>query len=215
MNKKKRIRGYTILLLFILFCTSKNLNAQFNVVKVDFFGLIYPELTVFRPSYERTLNDKISLLFTFEIGKYSVGKTSSGYGGTGVEVYTIKGFGIMPEIRYYVTNKAKKAPKGFFIGSHLRYRSLIENYTDSINIDTHGNEFSIGINSGYKFVMRPFVIDLLIGYGVGTVVWESPNNRDMIDEFFTENNYMSTNQIRLEISIGFIFPKYYPNEKTK
>jgi hypothetical protein len=209
----KLFYGKIWLLLILILFNQKDILSQNNVIKIDFAGAIGG---VFRPSFERTFGNNLSLLATFETGKYQ--SATSGNLKSQKEVYFIKGWGVMSEIRYYPFTKRKIAPLGFFLGLHCRYRIISESFTDSkiINsspvyadtaITNEGTIFDYGLNFGYKIPLGRLGIDILMGYGNSSGSWKSENNRNMIDSFHRMNFDDFQNRFRFEIAIGYVFPK--------
>ncbi|MBQ21119.1 MAG: hypothetical protein CMD31_10215 [Flavobacteriales bacterium] len=218
-----------IILISIVSCLS-DVFSQINVVKVDFsnigvgkmFGLAYNEV-IFRPSFERTFGKNFSTLITYEFGKYETGELEHTPSNTEVtrieEVYNVKGWGIMPEVRFYLPNKRRTAPTGFFMGLHYRYRHITENFIDSKNVNnriilsdtTISNDaimHDYGFNLGYKLVFSGRIgADLLMGYGYSFGKWKTETDRNKIDSFFAKQMDGFENRLRLEISLAYFFPK--------
>ena len=66
----------------------------------------------------------------------------------------------------------------------------------------------LGLNLGYKVRIQSIVFDFLGGYGGGGGRWtSSTDNRNKIDPFFLGDFSDFTNFIRVEASIGIVFPK--------
>jgi hypothetical protein len=209
--------------------------AQHNVVKVDALGLLYPGLTVFRPSYERNFGKYTSLLLNFEIGTYETGSSGKVGSSTVEEQYSMKGWGFMPEFRAYPFGKKKDAPVGFFFGVHLRHRWLHENYQGKdndvpsnngfpptpapvVNVKGQGSLTDFGWTFGYKAKAGKVIFEPLIGYGVGIASGFSYPERSKINSFYTEDGVNSPfHRLRLQFSIGFIIsgkPKGESEVKT-
>lgn len=214
---KNAIRAF----IFITTFTIQASFAQYNVVKLDVIALAYPGLTVFRPSYERNIGKSFSWSLNFESGKYGNG-TSQTVGGSATEVYLLKGWGIMPEFRIYPFNKRKLSPTGFFMGTHFRYRSLHESYsgkdfsgnsTGLVSVNTKGSLSEIGFHIGYKIRIGQFVMEPLLGYGGGFTGGFSSSERAKMDPFFAEPINISYNMLRLQFSIGFLFPRTKSKEE--
>ncbi|HEY9084122.1 MAG TPA: DUF3575 domain-containing protein [Vicingaceae bacterium] len=206
-----------IILISIVSCLSE-VFSQSNAIKLDFLGIGGP---MFRPSFERTFGKNFSALITYEIGKYETGEvkyTSNDVTKT-EEVYNVKGWGVMPELRFYIPNKRRTAPTGFFMGIHYRYRQITENFTDSRSIgeklilsDTTISNDAImhdyGFNFGYKLVFGGRIgLDLLAGYGYSFGKWKTETDRNKIDSFFAKQMDGFENRLRLEISLAYFFPK--------
>jgi hypothetical protein len=175
---------------------------QYNVVKLDAVGFINPELVMLRGVYERSLTKTISVGLGLERGKLLIGYDSR-YGERSVSA-----FGITPEVRVYPFNYYKPAPLGFFIGSHLRYRRITEdNYNSFGHYIAKANSFQVGVHTGYKVRMSQFVAEFLFGRAFGGGNWTSETKGDYSFDDFME-------QYRIEISLGFIFPKFPGKDKS-
>ncbi len=178
-----------------------------------------PGLTVVRPLYERTFNKHISVLLIFEAGKYNYGTTQSGQGDQRIVMLT-KGWGLMPEARYYPFTKHKPAPDGFFTAVYFRYRSLTETYNganylnrkDTISVITKGNAYHYGIDVGYKLTAGNVLLEILYGLGIANGTWQTPNERDKMDPTFKTDLSDMINSMRVEIALGFVFPKIKKNQ---
>ena len=208
-----------IILISIVSCLS-DVFSQTNAIKIDFLGIGGP---IFRPSFERTFGKNFSTLITYEFGKYETGELEHTPSNTEVtrieEVYNVKGWGIMPEVRYYIPNKRRTAPTGFFLGLHYRYRLITENFIDSKNVNnriilsdtTISNDaimHDYGFNLGYKLVFSGRIgADLLMGYGYSFGKWKTETDRDKIDSFFAKQMDGFENRLRLELSLAYFFPK--------
>lgn len=201
-----------IVLLLLISATSFSCFSQYNSIKADILSpFIYGELWMYQGSFERNFPQKYSLIVSAGYGKYSHSFFNSTTGP--VEYSSIKGWSLTPEFRYYFFSKKDSYNKGFFSGVHIRYRSLTEKidypFSDgSVNISTKGSFFDYGLNIGYKNYYKRFLIETLLGYGHIIGNWNQPNERNQISPMFrNEFSDEPTNAIRLEISVGFIFPK--------
>lgn len=215
-----------IIILVSIVCCLSNVFSQTNAIKIDFYGIgemINKEGIIFRPSFEKSFGKNFSVLITYEIGKYESRETRFTPSSTNVtqiqEVYTVKGWGIMPELRYYIPNKRRTAPTGFFMGIHYRYRQITENFTDSRSVgnklilsDTTISNDAVmhdyGFNLGYKFLFSSRIgLDLLMGYGYSFGKWKTETDRDKIKNIFAKQMDGFENRFRIELSLAYFFPK--------
>jgi len=200
------------------------LQAQYSCIKI---GVLGAPLKVLRASYELSFLKHFSASIGYEIGEYRTGTYSDFSSPLYTQNYSVtKGWGIMPEIRYYPFIRSKPAPNGFFIGLHYRYKNLSETYTgkdNSITSPTHTSKDTItitsdaivsnyGIDVGYKATLKHFTIETLIGFGAAQGNWKSPNQRDRIESIYRANAANFGDALRLELSIGFVFPKIKANK---
>lgn len=192
--------------------------AQKNVVKFDLFGLTQG---VNRLSFERALGKHFSVGINAEYGVYSSNKVI--VRGNGLKIYNIKGWGVMPEVRYYFLCKNNSAPLGFFAGVHGRARFVKENYYNNLitsndlpEVKTNGKLFDYGIHLGYKYSWQKFNlkknginrfnIEVLAGYGLADSQWSEPNNRGGIPSYIIDKrNKQIWDNLRLQLSIGYLF----------
>ena len=74
----------------------------------------------------------------------------------GVEV---SGFGVRGGYQFFVTNKTKYSPEGFYVGPNLSYNSLTEKSTDS-----KATTVGVGLLLGYQWIWKSGIsLDLGIG----------------------------------------------------
>lgn len=181
-------------------------NAQYNAISFDLAG-VTPAIDagILRVGYERTFGAKFSARLSFETGIYQRGlKTTGPFNDL---VYSVEGWGILPEVRFYPFTNNFYAPEGVFVGAHYRFRMIEEQYTDNANIKTKGTAHNAGAFVGYKYVYNNFGFEALLGIGGATGTYDTPNDRTLIsDEYRTELNDLN-NAARLEVSVSYVFPK--------
>lgn|GEM_PF-1866526 len=210
--------------LLLTCCTYFSSLAQYSCIKVGVLGV---PLKVFRVAYEVSFLKHFSASVGYEIGEYRTGTYSDFNSPLYTRNYSVtNGWGIMPEIRYYPFIRNKPAPHGFFIGLHYRYKSLTETFTgkdysitkpthtskDTITITSNGIVSNYGIDVGYKATLKYFSIETLIGFGASQGNWKSPNQRDKIDPLYRASAATFGDAFRLELSVGFVFPKIKANK---
>jgi outer membrane autotransporter protein len=116
-----------LILLAILFSAfSFSTQAQTekkNIFKVNFLSPIVSTGSIF---YERVITESASL----QLGFFYTGASI----GSGDSKTSIRGIGITPEFRYYLSDKG--APQGFFVAPYLRYQSFnLTAKDESTNLD--------------------------------------------------------------------------------
>jgi len=186
---------------------------------------IISELPIIKPSLEVNVLKNITAGLYFEKAKYANGTESTGFGGSGKEIYKLTGWGIMPEVRFYPFTKKRTAPYGFFGGLYIRYRKLTERFdgvpdnsgfgNHKIHIETSATAFNNGIAIGYKFIYDVLLAEATVGYGAAWGTWENPDERKEIPKFYKTELSGFENALRFEISVGLVFPKYrrvYPSD---
>jgi hypothetical protein len=105
------------LALLITCCCLSNLMAQQNIVKLNAFSLFLGNISL---QYERSLNEKSSVCMgiSFMPERGLPGFATSKDEDNRAEDFTLGGFAITPEYRYYFTGNG---PKGFYVAPYFRY----------------------------------------------------------------------------------------------
>ncbi|KAA3640558.1 MAG: DUF3575 domain-containing protein, partial [Bacteroidetes bacterium] len=138
---KMKMKKVLFLFAFALFAIG--LNAQSNVIKANPIGLAFGN---FNATYEKVLNDASSVLV----------KGSYRYSLFGIDVST---FGIGAGYRFYITNKNKPAPGGFYVQPQASFSG--GSVGDS---GASYTSFGVGAELGYQWVWDSgFVLDLGLG----------------------------------------------------
>ena len=100
----------------------------------------------------------INLMYQRAIGRSSAVQIGANYWYRflGTEV---TGFGVRGGYQFFVTNRTKSSPEGFYLGPHLSYNSLTEKETD-VSVNTVG----VGLMLGYQWIWKSGLsLDLGIG----------------------------------------------------
>ncbi len=183
----KRLIKLSILMLAFLTLGLNQAQAQkTNVIKLNPLSLIALHANM---AYEKALNDKMSVQLGGFFGTVKIGASLDG--NSGKTRYT--GFGITPEYRYYITNKNKPAPEGFFVGPYALYRSysLKATGTDSSGQTTEAkstiNSYGGGFSLGYQVIIgESFTMDFFAGpnyKGVSTKYKDNSTEEDFSSNF--------------------------------
>ena len=114
MIKIAKLKCALIAALFAVMIFIPKANAQeerSNVIKVDLSGL---PMGFYGFSYERVFGESTSAQLYFDIisGNFELGDVNAKW----------TGFTFMPEVRYYLSSKG--APRGFFFGAYVPYRTI-------------------------------------------------------------------------------------------
>ncbi len=208
-------------LLYVAICHFNFTFAQYNVFKLDAFGLARSNQRILRASMERSFGKYFSGILYYEYGRfrYSYIETNT-WSLLPKTTEVTKGWGIMPEIRFYPKFYSKQmwpTPLGFFVGLHYRYRSFVEEYNGvnnlnslaQVSIKTPAKAYNVGVDIGCKLSASYLIIEGLIGFGMSGGTWQTPNERDKI-KLATDLDDIS-NSARVEISVGLVFPKLKKN----
>ena len=165
MLKKKLL---SLSVLAVLMFAGFQSQAQNVVIKINPLSLFVITGNV---QAEYAFNEKMSAQLGFYIGSINLGFGASGTDG-GVN-YTW--YGVTPEFRYYVTNKTKEAPRGFYVAPFLRYSKVSYDFTGSVTDPDNGlnttasigadvNSIGGGVSLGYQWLFGDvFALDLFFG----------------------------------------------------
>lgn len=143
-------------LLAMLICNM--VQAQQTIVKLNPLSLIFVTGNF---AAERTINDKSSV---------QLGLAYSGFKlGDGEFKTSYNGFSVVPEYRFYVTDKP--APAGFFVGPFGVFRSYTTKQTVPASFEEGSYEaksnikiFGGGLNAGYQIVTDSgFTVEFFAG----------------------------------------------------
>lgn len=151
-----KISKYSLLFVFML--SFGFMQAQDRVVKTSPLSLLFGN---FNAKYEQKLTDKTSFL----VGANYL------YKFLGQDVST---FGLDGEYRFFVTNKKKDVPEGFYAGPSLSFNYGSYNFEDIIGGGEEGSgnysTLGVGVTLGYQWIFESGVaLDLGAGpqYNVG------------------------------------------------
>lgn len=130
-------------------------SAQSNVIK---FNILAPVVKTANFQYERAFGNK-----SFQLGAF--------YTGFSPETTKFSGFGITPEVRFYLGDT--DAPEGFYAAPFVRYQSFTIEETDP-DFSAKGtfSAFGGGLIIGKQWIFKEKVaLDLFIGpaYSSGKV----------------------------------------------
>jgi hypothetical protein len=215
------IHFFKITLIAILPFIGSYTSAQNNIVKIDLFGITNG---VNRIGYERAFLKHFSFSVNVEFGLYSNSPVT--ISDSIPKLYNIKGYGFMPELRYYF-GKKQRAPFGFFVGVHARERIVKENFFHKNSFDvyssalanhpdikTNGIITDYGVHTGYKYSwpkskqngINRMNFEILAGYGLSGRTWKSPNQRNQIPvSIINTANKKIWDQLRFQVSVGYLF----------
>lgn len=171
-----------------LFLMSGSLNAQKTVIKMNLFS---PLVKTYNFQLEQVIAEKKSLQLGFFYTGYEVS-------GTG-----FSGFGITPEMRFYLSSHG--APKGWYVAPFLRYQNFklketISGQEEKATLSSFGGGLILG---GQAVIGKHFTLESFIGpsFNAGSVKVDNSNLND--DEFST--GPFSGFGIRFGVCIGFGF----------
>jgi hypothetical protein len=143
---KKNIRF--ILLIFAFLCLPNTiLQAQRNVIKTNVASIFSGQ---YGGAYEIALSSKFSMM----LAAHAISKKYEEEFATALT--TEKGYNIIPEFRYYMTNAKQNAPQGFFIGANVRYEKTDVSVTgfdaDSLNTSGQITNLGYGLTIGQQWI---------------------------------------------------------------
>ncbi|MBP1841175.1 DUF3575 domain-containing protein [Formosa algae] len=183
---------------------------------------------VYQFSYERYIWKNISanlgVGYKGKEGLVKISGLNGDYIKTDEIFYT--GFQIIPEIRYYIKNTARKPLTGFYFGAYLKYSNYNSDF-DGDYISREGEHYtfefdmsatvsSVGLMFGYKLpISKHFNIDFMIaGPGTGHYKFKFKNEKDLPDAFYDHLNTALEDYTLLDlINSDFKFSKVNRSSK--
>ncbi len=203
---------FIISLLLSIISTSFAQSAQ--SVQIDIFGIGKSPWSVLRGSYEKSLGKKFSFMLSAEKGIYhSITSIENGRFGSGES--DLRGWGIMPQFRFYFNNDTENKLTGLFFGTHFRYRKIYETYEfndfdPTTTWQEQANAYNYGVNFGFRkrILQSPLTFEVLFGLGKAFGTWENEAEREQVTDLINglDNNGNSLNAGRIEINLGCTFP---------
>lgn len=129
-----------------------------NVAKLNTVSLAFSNLSFF---YERSVWKKMSV--SLGVGYKYKGQTMKLFQtddkSLKINVGEIRGFGIAPEVRYYLQNCNNLVPSGFYGGVYSRFTR----YNSNLVLDYNPDDFERSVVSG-DFGMQEFGYGIVLGY---------------------------------------------------
>lgn len=198
-----------ILLVGGLLLATGAAHAQNNVVKVD---IIRPTVNTGAFSFEHKLSESASFQLTLSYTANYKEEGSSFFGGN-YQGRSTSGFGIMPEYRFYLSEKYA-ALQGFYVAPFVRYQYLSQTGGFSRNPYFPGgngryeaslNAFGGGLLVGRHWIFkRRFSLDVNLGpeYVAASVSGNGPELNQ--GDFLGFNNFTNYN-LNGAATFGFAF----------
>jgi hypothetical protein len=187
-----------ILVVLILSFITIHSYCQQNAIKFD---VVSPLSGKIRLDYETSLSDIISLQFAFQSGRIANEQLDE-------STYRLNSTGILTEIRAYPFLQKNTAPFGFFVGGGFRYMRYGEVYNRfGWKQQGTGTYHNVGLDIGYKLNYHRICIEVLAGYGTGSVKPADRNRDFTLPQPYSSILYDEKKFIRAEISLGYLFPK--------
>ncbi len=180
------------------------------VTSIEVWGLPSERFRIFRPTLEVPFKKRFSAVVTFEKGKFMSQLDNN---STGKEIYSISGWGLRPELRFY-PSRYLQAPANAFVGLLFSHRELTETYTgyaygisrkSLANVNTLGWGNGIGLVFGGKAIWWHLTVENKLWAMIDYVSWQYNNQRRFIDPSIAR----SSGQIYIgfETHVGLVFPK--------
>ena len=136
-----------LLVLAFLCLPSYMLQAQKSVIKTNIASVFSGQ---YGGAYELALSPKVSMM----LAANAISKKYEEQFATALT--TEKGYNIIPEFRYYLTNAKQNAPQGFFVGANVRYEktdvSITGFDTDSLNTAGQITNLGYGLSIGQQWI---------------------------------------------------------------
>lgn len=177
---------FTLFAGLALLASTNGAKAQSNVVKLNLFSPIVRTVSVF---YENAFSESKSAQLGFFYTGASIGDTK------------FTGFGVTPEIRFYMGSTA--SPEGFYVAPFIRYQNfdLTEEISDS---KATLSNFGGGLLVGKQWLFKERVaLDAFIGpsYVSGSIKVETSGT----DEGIFETGVLDGFGVRAGLSLGIAF----------
>jgi len=158
-----------------------------NIFKVN---LLSPLIRTGSFFYERVITPKSSA----QLGFY--------YTGWSLDGTKLRGIGITPEYRFYVS-QSKQAPQGFFVAPFLRYQNL-ELSTDATSAKGTLSTFGGGLAIGGQWIFSNIIsLDIFGGPTVNTRSFKSSANGVTEDDFTLTG--LGAFGFRFGVTVGIAF----------
>ncbi len=178
------------LALFAITSFQTTVFAQSEVKNIFKVNLLSPIVRTGSFFYERVITEKS----TAQLGFFYTGWSSSGT--------KIRGFGITPEYRFYVSN-SKQAPQGFFVAPFLRYQNL-ELTTDAAAEKATLTAFGGGLVIGGQWIFSERIsLDVFGGPSLNSRRFKATTN-GTTEEDFTLTGFGSFG-LRFGVTVGIAF----------
>ena len=177
---------FTLLAGLALLGSASSAQAQQHVIKLNLFSPIVRTVSGF---YENAFSETTSA----QLGFF--------YTGTSIDDTKFSGFGITPEIRFYLSETT--APEGFYAAPFIRYQNfdLTDESTDS---RATLNNFGGGLLIGKQWIFKERIaLDAFIGpsYVSGSLKVKSEGTNEDIFETGAFDGF----GVRLGLSFGVAF----------
>ncbi len=157
----KKLTLFSVLLILISFSVQAQ---KMNAIKTNLFS---PIIRTGHILYERVINENMS----FQLGFFYTGYTDRDTDAS------LKGWGITPEYRYYLTEETP-APAGLYLAPSFRYQTFT--VTDPV-LDETGTltSFGIALNFGKQMLLKEVIlIDVFVGPAYNIRNLEAPDDID-------------------------------------
>ncbi len=167
--KKQSLVFLSILMLGLsVFTKAQAQDDPQNIIKINLFSPVVSTASLF---YERALNENSSL----QLGLF--------YTGASIDGTKIRGFGITPEYRFYLSEKGNM--QGFFVAPFVRYQNFqLTTEIDEFNTEEDKATFN-GIGGGLliggQWIFKKRIsLDIWAGpsYTAGDIKLESDSSED-------------------------------------
>jgi hypothetical protein len=165
--KKVKILFALLIAIFSLSSSSFAQDGKKNIFKVNMISPIVRTGSFF---YERAITQKSSL----QLGVF--------YTGYSIDDTKLRGFGITPEYRFYLS-QSKEAPQGFFVAPFVRYESLNLS-TNSARDEATLSTFGGGVLIGGQWIFSNIIsLDIFGGPRVNSRSFKASTSGTTEDDF--------------------------------
>ena len=173
--------------------------AQKILIKADVIGVLSNR---YGGSVEYVLNENLSV----SLGGHYVNINPKS--NDTITLTTEKGYNIIPELRYYFSNRYEYAPSGLFVGANLIYEPLeVVVKTNHINqVLTSGqvNNIGIGAIAGYQWLInKRFALEFFFNPYFNNAKKQGDLNSEQGNIYYEERRGFQMGRVGFSLGVGF------------
>lgn len=204
------------ILLFAITLMSTIGFTQSNAVKIDFSYFI-TNTPLFKLGYEHKTDtlSQFSYGLNLEYGQYAV--NTQGISFSSINDYQLHGFGVMPEVKYYLNKEQDKKFFGFFVSGFVLLKKVKEISLKNISVSPDGYDLSKSSSSSRQGVAYNYGLALgfrsgrpagklhvegILGYGLG---YNSLTNNETVIQYSSKDLFSKDDLLRLELNLVATF----------
>ena len=197
-----------------------NQKPAINIIKTELIALLFYSTNSI--IYERVINNKFSVQFTYAAGEYMVGNSNAEFHiankiGTSFpdtrEKIELKSY-IKGEFRYYISHKRKLIPAGFHLGGSLAFDEHIQTFYNEPDPDNQYGTLTsdlsqtvVAFNFGPQILIKRIVaLDISASPGIAFVSGTEERKYGNANQFGETNDISTTGfSISFSFCLGIAF----------